>query len=493
MSTLSTERLAAPAPGSPVDGQPGVRSHHEAHALRAGVLSLFDSVVMGVAGVAPGYSIAATTAILFGAVALAGPGSLLYCGIAMFGIVWAFNYLGRVEVNAGASYAWVRRALHPVLGYIAGWALVVSALIFMVAGSFPAGAVTLGLFSHSLATNVLAVTLLGSGFFLLMVVAVLVGIRITAKVQVAMSTIELTILLVFAILALAHGHDAHPFSWAWLSPTRFSGMGGFFAGALVAAFYYWGWDTTANLNEETKAAKVTPGFGAIIGVLVVFALFELFTIGTNMVLTSGQIAQNPGDVLDVLGQAVWAGNGGKIIVVAVILSTIATLETTLIQVTRTLFAMGRDGTLPRGLGHIHRTWRTPWIATIVVAVISVGLFVGSNYIGTLSTIMTDAINAIGEQICVYYGLAGLSVVILYRRELFKSAANFFLIGLWPFLGSVFMFVMFAKVIPGLNGVTNAVGLGALAIGLVPMAIYWAKRRPYFDKVTPEERVAPPLA
>jgi amino acid transporter len=463
---------------------------HE-HRLRAGVLGLFDSVVMGVAGVAPGYSIAASTAVLFGAVALSGPGALLYCGIAMFGIVWAFNYLGRIESNAGASYAWVRRALHPVLGYLAGWALVVSALIFMVAGSFPAGSVALGLFSPSLANSVLAVTLLGAGFFLLMALAVAIGVRLTARVQVAMSSVELLILLVFAVLAVVHGQDAHRFTWAWLSPTHFHGLDGFFGGALVAAFYYWGWDTTANLSEETKEAKVTPGFGAIIGVLVVFALFEVFTIGTNMVLTSGQIHHNAGDVLDVLGQQVWRGNGGKIIVVAVILSTVATLETTLIQVTRTLFAMGRDGTLPRALGYIHRSWKTPWVATAVIAVLSVGLFVGSNYVGSLSTILTDAINAIGEQICIYYGLAGLSVVVLYRRQIFKSASNFFLIGLWPLAGAIFMFVMFAKVIPALNATTNIVGLGALAIGLVPMAIYWIKGRPYFDKVTPAERVAPP--
>jgi amino acid transporter len=88
--------------------------------LRAGVLGLFDSVIMGIAGVAPGYSIAASTAILFGAVLLGGAAALLYCGIAMFGIVFAFSYLGRVESNAGASYSWVRRALHPVLGYLSG-------------------------------------------------------------------------------------------------------------------------------------------------------------------------------------------------------------------------------------------------------------------------------------------------------------------------------------------------------------------------------------
>lgn len=114
------------------------------HALRGNVLNAADSIVMAVAGSAPAYSIAASTAVLIAAVGFAGPAALLYCGIPMLGIAWAFSYLNRIESNAGASYAWVGRVLHPVLGFLSGWALVVSATIFMVAGSLPAGSVTLG-------------------------------------------------------------------------------------------------------------------------------------------------------------------------------------------------------------------------------------------------------------------------------------------------------------------------------------------------------------
>jgi amino acid transporter len=210
------------------------------NSLRAGVLGLFDSVIMGVAGVAPGYSIAATTAILFGAVLLGGPAALLYCGVAMFGIVFAFSYLGRVEANAGASYSWVRRALHPILGFLSGWALVVSALTFMVIATVPAGANVLGLFSTTAANNKVEVTLVGAVFFLLMVAAVAAGVTITVTVQIVMSCVEIFILLFFAALAIFHGHHVHSFSWHWLSPTVFHGQAGFVKGALVAAFYYWG-------------------------------------------------------------------------------------------------------------------------------------------------------------------------------------------------------------------------------------------------------------
>jgi amino acid transporter len=458
-------------------------------ALRPGVLGLFDSVIMGVAGVAPGYSIAASTAVLFGAVLLGGAAALLYCGVAMFGIVFAFSYLGRVETNAGASYSWVRRALHPVLGYLSGWALIVSALIFMVIATVPAGANILGLFSTSAANNTAEVTLVGAVFFLLMVAAVAAGVTITVTVQIVMSTIELALLVLFAVLAIFHGHHVHNFSWHWFSPGIFHGQSGFAAGALVAAFYYWGWDVTANLNEETKSAKRTPGFGAMIGMLIVFMLFEVFTIATNMVLTSGQITHNAADVLSVLGQQVWHGTGGKIIVLAVVLSTVATLETTLIQVTRTMFAMGRDNTLPKRLGTVHPKRKTPLVATAVVTVISLGLFIAGQSIGSVSKILTDGINAIGLQICIYYCLAGLAVVVLYRRQLLRSVSNFIFMGLWPFVGAVFMAYLFVKSIPTLNDASRWVGLGAMALGLIPMSYYWAKKNPYFEMPAKEDRVA----
>jgi amino acid transporter len=453
--------------------------------LRANVLGLFDSIVMAVAGSAPAYTIAGSTAALIGVVGLAGPAALLYCGIPMLGIAWAFSYLNRIEANAGASYAWVGRVLHPALGFIAGWSLVISATIFMVAGSLPAGSVTLGLFSASAANHPVYVLLVGSVWFLVMVGLVIMGVRVTARAQWIMSGVEVAILVLFAILAIAHSasHAVTKFSWSWFGLSHFNGMAGFAAGGLVAAFYYWGWDVASNLNEEMKDSKRSAGLGGIIGVVIVFALYEIFTIATNLAMPAKTIQANAGDVLAVLGQLVWHGAGGKLLVIAVMLSTIATLETTLIQVTRTLFAMSRERTLPGFLGKIHPVRQTPWIATIAVAVVSLGLFIGSNFIGSLSTILTDAIDSIGLQIAVYYGLAGLTVVVAFRKILFASVKNLLLIGIWPFVGAVFMFWILGEFVATntSDAVVIWVGLGGLAIGIIPLVIYWALGSPYFKQ------------
>ncbi len=106
--------------------------------------------------------------------------------------------------------------------------------------------------------------------------------------------------------------------------------------------------------------------------------------------------------------------------------------------------------------------------------------------------MTDGIDAIGLQICIYYCLAGIAVVVLFRRQLLKSATNFFFMGLWPLVGACFMGYMFYKSIPGLwdsDPATVYIGLGAMALGLIPMAYYWAKGVPYFKMPAKEDRHA----
>ncbi len=450
--------------------------------LTPNVLGRFDAIIMAIAGSAPAYSIAASTAVLFGAVGLAGPAALLYCGLPMFGIAWAFMYLGRIDPTAGASYAWVGRALHPALGYLAGWALIVSATLFMVAGALPAGAVTVALFDPRWANNVLAVTAVGSIWFVGIAVMVLLGIRVTARVQWLMSSVEIAILLVFAVLALIHASRVPivHFSWSWWDFSRFHGVAGFAAGALIATFYYWGWDVSANLDEETRQATRLPGQGGLWGVAVVFLLFQVFTVATNLTFSRAMIATHSANILAALGQTVWPGVGGIVLSLAVMLSTIATLETSLLQVTRSLFSMGRDRTLPHLFATIHPRWRTPWVATVTVGLVALLLFVLSSFFGSITSLMTDAINAIGLQIAVYYGLAGLAVVVAYRHLLWRSWTNALFIGVWPLLGSLFMGWMLIESIAQLGSLTVLMGLGTLGLGVIPMAIAWIHGSPYFS-------------
>ena len=116
-------------------------------------------------------------------------------------------------------------------------------------------------------------------------------------------------------------------------------------------------------------------------------------------------------------------------------------------------------------------------------------FIGSQFVSSINKIAQSGVAAIGIQICFYYALAAFSVIVLFRRYVFKSISNFILIGLWPLLSGIFLIAVLIKVIPSLDHLSLWVGVGTVALGIIPMAIYWSQGSPYFKKVTPEERLA----
>ena len=100
--------------------------------LAKNTLGGFESFVMGIAGTAPAFSVAVTTATIVSSVGVLSVGSVLYCGFIMFGITLAFIHLSKITPNAGAAYAWVGHVFGPIWGYFAGWGLLIASIFFMV-------------------------------------------------------------------------------------------------------------------------------------------------------------------------------------------------------------------------------------------------------------------------------------------------------------------------------------------------------------------------
>ena len=159
-----------------------------------------------------------------------------------------------------------------------------------------------------------------------------------------------------------------------------------------------------------------------------------------------------------------------IAVIAVMLSSIGTLETSILQFTRTMYAKGRDGVLHPRYALLHKTWRTPWVATTVIAFLGVFFLFLSSYFPTVNLIIKDSVNAIGFQVAFYYGLTGLACAWHYRRQVFSSTYDLIFLVLWPMLSAAFLFYIAAYSIPSFDLTTNVVGLGGIIIGVVPLLL-----------------------
>jgi amino acid transporter len=91
-------------------------------------------------------------------------------------------------------------------------------------------------------------------------------------------------------------------------------------------------------------------------------------------------------------------------VLAVMLSSIGTLETSILQFTRTLFSLGRGGALHPHFSKLHPRWRTPWIATLTITILGLVLLLLGSTLPDVNTILKDSVHAIGFQVAFYYSL-----------------------------------------------------------------------------------------
>lgn len=455
-------------------------------ALKANAIGLSDSVIMAIAGSAPAYSLTATTAALVAAVGLGGPAALLYAAIPMFGITLAFMYLSRWRSDAGATYTWIGRSLSPSLGFMAGWALLVSNALSMVSGSIPLGATTLHVIAPRLESNVLAATFTGVLWFIVVAVPLFFGIVSTAKVQKFMTSLEVVGLLVLAAGALAKfaHHPVVAFSWHWFSLHQFPSISVFMGGMLVAVFYYWGWDVSSNLAEESRNPHSDPGTSGVYGMIGLVGLFLLLQCVIQMGLTSAQISANPASLLPVLGDMVLPHPFGTIIIIVVIVSSLATLETALLQSSRSLYAMGRDRVLGAKFAELHPKFQTPWLASIVTGLTALALFVLASFSPNIGKLMADLISAIGLQIVFYYALAGIACFWFYRHTHLKSASNLLMHAVWPLGSALFLIAVGYYNIHSLDKRISLISAGTILVGILPLLYYrWLNKSNYYtDKI-----------
>ncbi len=164
---------------------------------------------------------------------------------------------------------------------------------------------------------------------------------------------------------------------------------------------------TVNLTEETRDASRAPGHGALWAMLIVLALFMGFAVVILLVLNDQEIQQSSTNVVFAIADKLLPRPWSYVAVIAVMLSTVGTLETSILQFTRTLYAKGRDGIVHPRYAILHKRWRTPWVATAMITAIGLLLLFGASYFPSVSAIIKDSVNAIGFQVAFYYGLAAL--------------------------------------------------------------------------------------
>ncbi len=372
---------------------PGAMEEQVEKGLKTGALGLVSATVMGVASTAPAYSLAATLGFIVAVVGLGSPIVAVIAFVPIFLTSIGYSELNKADPDCGTTFTWATRAFGPKTGWAGGWAIVAADVLVMASLAQVAGQYVFLLFgTKSIGGDATSgwVLLVGLLWIAAMTYICYRGIEVSAAFQRVLLGVELVMLVVFSITALVRvGTGHHPAgsitpAWSWFNPMQ-GGFTGFVTGIILMLFIYWGWDTAVAVNEETKDPAKTPGRAAILSTVILLVTYVLVILSAQSfagVGTSGiglGNSNNTGDVISVLGSAVFGGSGiglflSRLLVLMVLSSAAASTQTTILPTARTTLSMATYKALPKSFAKMHPRYLTPTVSTIVMGVISALLY-----------------------------------------------------------------------------------------------------------------------
>jgi amino acid transporter len=446
------------------DGGTAASSH-----LKANALSLSDAIILGLASSAPAQTMAVALPALVVACGYAGLLPIVCVFLAMLGISLGYQRLNRWQQSSGASYTWVSKALHPYLGFMAGWMILMYYTLGTTSTTLPAGIYTLQLIAPGMANNKLAAVMVGGGWNLIVAFMLLARIEIAAQFQRALAIFEYVVLFFFAILgvrALMSGHAATRVTRAWFSISGAGGMHGFLAGTLIAVFMYSGWDAAMYVNEETQDKEANPGRAAVASAVILLLVYGSMTFSYQGVLSRAALQKSSGNALAVIAGRLVPGPSSLLLSLVVLLGTVACLQTALLSASRLGFAMAADRVMPRFFRIVHPRTGSPWAVTLFMGGVNLIFLMMTEFeAGSAGEMLSTIAGALGIISSLFYALTAIAAVWQYRAGLFKNIGNFVLGGVGPALGAASLLTFVAEAV-----LTRAVSIPVLCAGLGATAV-----------------------
>ncbi|HET7462854.1 MAG TPA: amino acid permease [Longimicrobium sp.] len=365
---------------APADAPPGAGA--EARLVRAmGVWALAASIV----NITVGGGIFRLPAFVAGQLGSSAPLAYVVCAVAMGLIVLCFAEAGSRVALTGGPYAYVEVAFGPFAGFLSGVLLwVVGTLALSAVATLFADAV--GALVPALGGGAMRAALLVATFAVLGVVNVL-GVRQGTAVNVISTVAKLVPLLLLLVLG-AFAVKASNLSGVATPPDASLART-----SVLLIFAFAGVETALVPSGEVRdVARTIPRAIALamVGVTVLYIGLHLVSQGVLGAALAGSKTPLADAAAVALGP--W---GRTMMLVGAAVSMFGYVGGMTLAVPRALFALGRDGFLPRGLAAVHPRWHTPYVAIAVQGVIVCVLAVSSGFeklaiLANLSTLLLYA-------------------------------------------------------------------------------------------------------
>ncbi|OXM73720.1 MULTISPECIES: APC family permease [Amycolatopsis] len=415
-------------------------------------LTLWPLVLFGIAYVTP--FVVLTT---FGIFAEASNGTLaatyaLATGAMIFTAL-SYGKLAGLYPQAGSAYTYARRAIGAKVGFMTGWALLLDYLFLPM---------VVWLFGTAYLTDQFPMV---PGWVFLLAFIVLtttlnvIGISVATRVNLALISFQVLVLVFFVVFSLdavvetsgvAGLASAEPF---WNPASTLAAVSG---GAALAAYSFIGFDAVSTFAEETVEPRRTVPRAIVLTAAGAGGIFILVAYAVQLVHPGGVFANADSAALDIAKEI-----GGDLFG-AVFLATVIVAQFTAgipIQAAgaRLMYAMGRDGVLPKKLfAAIHPRFRTPFLNILITG--AIGLL-------ALVLTVTTSTSFINFGAFMGFSVVNIAVIAQYfrdRRTVRRNPVTWIILPLFGLFFVGWLIISLDGKALVLGAVWAAVGLGWLA-------------------------------
>ena len=382
--------------------------------LRHGILSVVDSFAQSVALLSLALGVAFASSAAAGETGIAAPFAYLIAGVGSLCLASVIIRFTRRMASAGGLYTYISRGLNPSAGFLGGW---------LYGGGFAVGiSFVLVIGSFFMQTAFTAHTSLHWGWytwFFVMLAALaaiaLLDVKLSSRIQLVLAAVGVAAILLLSIVIAAKGGD-HGFNFGPLNPANATSTNDLFLAVVLTFTGFIGFEAAAAFGEEAAdpLRAIPKAILTAVIVAVVYYVFVTWMMGVGFA-NAGAWAKDPA-ALDTLATR-YVGNWLAVIIdfsVAASAFVAALAGTNLTS--RTAYAMGREGGLPRAFAWTHPRFRTPWVGIVfsLVVTLLLGVFFAHHYDPITYFIWMATCATIG--ILITYILIAVGGIAFFARD-----------------------------------------------------------------------------
>lgn len=416
-------------------------------------LSLSAVVLFGIAYMTP-IIVLGTFGILADTTGGVVPSAYLAASVAMLFTALSYGRMAAAFPVAGSAYTYVRKSISPKLGFLAGWGVLLDYLFLPMAiwligaaylhSAFPAVPQALWVLAFIGVTTAINV----------------VGLRLAKNINGALMLVQFLVLAAFVVLAIPYvlGDASKPL-WS-LEPFFKEGvqLPLIMSGAAIACYSFLGFDAVSTLTEETHEPRKNIPRAILLITLIGGFLFIAASYFVQLAHPSTQF-ENADSAAYEIARNIGGDLFVSLFLVGLIVGQFTSGLSAQASASRLLFAMGRDGVLPKAFfGRLSERFGTPVGSIVLCGVVA---------LLALHMDVTTSTSFINFGAFLAFSLVNLSVVFHYwigRGERGPRAVLLFLV--FPLIGLLADLWLMVS----LDHLAIYLGLAWLAAGILYLAV-----------------------